>query len=277
MQNLIFKHLRFFPPFLPPGICHTQEIKSVSRPHTQLVVLPFGSTRAFPALLARIRHCTRSLRAQACWHHFRKGPRRQEPLSGGGRHRTQLCRGAGRGRRGAGRSDPRSAPPHRPRPPPPARTPGAERARPRCAPLPRRRPRAPHTPAPLTRCSCSGPGRAGGAAGALLLGPGARSLRHSNAAAVHAGPRAPHHAPPRAPRGIAAPSAGRGPAPPRPAALRHCAPPRTAPPPASLRCRAARLGVLDDSQSWGSAPALSACLPAASDGPWLSVGDTPAG
>lgn len=207
-------------PLLPPGICHTQEIKSVSRPHTLLVVLlPFGSTRACPALLARIRQHTRLLRAEPAGTILERNPSAsaRSPGAEGTAHGRAGAPGEAAGQRdGAIRA---RAPPA---------VPAARQARRRgAAPSPDGAERGPAAlpaaadgPAPLTRCSCSGPGRAGGAAGALLPGPGARSLRHSNAAAVHAGPRALRHAPPRAPLGTAAPSAGRGlaprPAPPRP-------------------------------------------------------------
>lgn len=245
MQDLILKHLRFFPPFFPPGICHTQEIKSVSRPHTQLVVLPFGNTRAFPALLARICPCTRLLRAEAAGTILERDPSastRSPEAAGtaqsraGERHREKQRETERDGER---RSDPRSAPPHRPRPPPPARTPGATprsrarsrrgragQGRPRCAPpAGSPGPPPPHSPAAHVRGRagraerreryCRGP-----APGACAIQtpphcmPG-RARRATPRRARRAAPRRPlpaassRPAPPASPRARAASGAGR--------------------------------------------------------------------
>lgn len=212
------------PPFFPPGICHTQEMKSVSRAGLTPSLLSSLSAAPEPSLLSWHVSAT----AHACFEPrllapFQKGTEGPEPALRRRQAPHTAVPGRRASRRGAGRSHPHPALPAAPAAGPHARrdaavprpVPAGQRAAPPRSP--RRQPGTP--PAPLTRCSCSGPGRAGGAAGALLPGPGARSLRHSNAAAVHAGPRALHHAPPHAPRGIAAPSAGRGLAP-RPAAPR---------------------------------------------------------
>lgn len=217
-------------PLLPPGICHTQEIKSVSRPHTLLVVLlPFGSTRACPALLARIRQHTRLLRAEPAGTILERNPSAsaRSPGAEGTAHGRAGAPGEAAGQRdGAIRA---RAPPAVPaarqaRRRGAAPSPGGAERGPAALPAAHGRPRATH---PLLMFGAGPGGRSGGSAttGARRPEPAPFKRRRGARRAARAAPRPAARA--ARPRSVLC----------WPPASRH-APPRRALP-ASLRAGAA--------------------------------------
>lgn len=123
------------PPFFPHWNL-SEGIKSLSRPHTQLVTLPFGSAKPFPTLLAFIHHRTR-------WcHRFRKAKTARTPSLETARTEDSCA---------AGRSVGAGVSPHRRGPAlgvPDGAGGGRRGSGKALAPLPHRRPTGSITPAP---------------------------------------------------------------------------------------------------------------------------------
>lgn len=273
MQDLIFKHLWFCPPSFPLESVTPKKLNpSAEQASHPACCPPFRQHQSLPCSPGTYPPLHTLASSRGCWHHFRKGPKGQNPLSGGGRHRTQLCRDAGRA---AGEWDGATRTLLCPRPPPPAPTPDATprcrarsrrgRARPRRAPLgggPGHPPR--HSPAAHVR------GRAGRAERRerYCRGPA------PGACAIQTPPRCtPGRARCTTPRRTRRAASRR----PLPAAASRPAPPRHAPP-ASPRARAASEAELRSREGAWECPVIAGArlqrprcvrLPAAGDEPWV--------